>query len=63
MFGGIAQPTVSWYSIAKVFTAHGVHVHVVRLPGRYDRPAEDPLLEATDNIQGVCQVALIPRIA
>lgn len=55
IFGGMAHPAVSWHKFIQPFLSLGINVHVVRLPGRFERFMDVPMVDSEENVRGVCQ--------
>jgi surfactin synthase thioesterase subunit len=56
VFSGMAQPVASWHKFVQPWvTQYNFSVHLVRLPGRYERFLETPLIEIDAIAEEVCK--------
>jgi surfactin synthase thioesterase subunit len=58
IFGGMAHPVVTWHKFVQEFAVHDIHVHIVRLPGRFDRLEHEADCDIMSLTFGVCQVVI-----
>jgi surfactin synthase thioesterase subunit len=55
VFGGMAHPVVSWHKFVQPWLQLGINVHIVRLPGRFERLQEPGCHDSEALVQGVCE--------
>jgi surfactin synthase thioesterase subunit len=58
VFGGMAHPVVTWHKFVQVFLKFGINVHIVRLPGRFERLMEEPERDVKVVVDGVIKVGV-----
>ena len=54
IFGGMAHPIVSWHKFVQPWLNLGISVHIVRLPGRFERLQELGCKDCAELVKCVC---------
>ena len=56
IFGGMAHPVVTWHKFVQMYLKYGINVHIVRLPGRFERLMEEAERDVKVLVDGVIKV-------
>ncbi len=57
IFGGMAHPVVTWHKFVQMYLKYGINVHIVRLPGRFERLMEEAERDVKVLVDGVIKVS------